>query len=37
MWVYEKRLEYPIKINETNAVMAKAIMTQLGGPNSSMV
>ena len=33
MWVYEKRLEFPVNISTTNAKMAKAIITQLGGPN----
>lgn len=33
MWVYQKKLEYPVNICTTNAKMAKAIMSQLGGPN----
>ncbi len=33
MWSYEKRLQYPVKIKETNAKLASAIMAQLGGPN----
>ena len=32
MWNYEKRLEYPINIKETNPKMAKFIMSQYGGP-----
>lgn len=32
MWVYEKRLEFPVNIKATNAKLAKAIMSQLGGP-----
>ena len=33
MWIYEKRLEYPVNITNTNAKLAKAIITQLGGPD----
>ena len=33
MWIYEKRLEFPVNVSVTNAKMAKAIMTQLGGLN----
>ncbi len=31
MWTYEKKLEYPIKIKNPNAALAKVIITQLGG------
>lgn len=31
MWNYEKRLEYPINIKETNPKIAKYIMSQYGG------
>lgn len=31
MFNYEKRLEYPINIKETNPKLAKAIITQYGG------
>lgn len=33
MFNYEKRLEYPIQIHRTDAKMAKAIITQFGGPD----
>lgn len=33
MWNYEKRLEYPINIKETNPKIAKFIMSQYGGPD----
>lgn len=33
MWVYEKKLEYPIKIKTCNPKMAKYIITQYGGPD----
>lgn len=32
MWIYEKKLEYPIKIKNPNPKMAKYIITQYGGP-----
>lgn len=31
MWVYEKKLEYPIRIKQTNPKLAKIIITQYGG------
>lgn len=33
MWIYEKRLQCPINIKETNAKLAQAIITQYGGPD----
>lgn len=36
MWLYEKRLEYPVKIRNTNAALAKMIITQLGGPDGEL-
>ncbi len=33
MWVYEKRMEYPVKIKKTNPKLAKYIITQYGGPD----
>ena len=31
MWIYEKRLEFPVNIKEPNAKMAMFIMSQYGG------
>lgn len=36
MWNYEKRLQYPINIKETNPALAKAIITQYGGPDGEL-
>lgn len=36
MFVYEKKLQYPIRIKNTNPAMAKFIMTQYGGPNGEL-
>lgn len=33
MWNYEKRLQYPVNITQTNPKMALYIMSQYGGPN----
>lgn len=33
MWRYEKRLQYPVKITQTNPKMAQFIMSQYGGPD----
>jgi len=37
MWVYEKRLQYPVKIKNPNPALAKIIMTQYGGPHCKQV
>ena len=34
MFVYEKKLQYPINIKTPNAKLAKVIMSQLGGAYS---
>lgn len=31
MWQYEKRLQYPINIKNTNPKMAQIIISQYGG------
>ena len=36
MWIYEKRLEFPVNITEPNAQMAQFIMSQYGGPDGEM-
>ncbi|NLI58410.1 MAG: hypothetical protein GX387_07815 [Clostridium sp.] len=33
MWIYEKKLEYPIRIKNPDPRMAKVIITQYGGPD----
>ncbi|MBO5239424.1 MAG: manganese catalase family protein [Lachnospiraceae bacterium] len=33
MWVYEKRLQFPVSIKETNPQLAQAIISQYGGAN----
>ena len=36
MWVYQKTLEYPVNLKNSDPRMAKFIMTQLGGPNGEL-
>ena len=36
MWIYEKKLEYPIRIKTPNPKMAKVIITQYGGPDGEL-
>ena len=36
MFVYEKRLEYPVKIKNTNPKLAKIIISQYGGPDGEL-
>ena len=36
MWIYEKRLQFPVNIKEPNAQIAKIIMSQYGGPDGEM-
>ena len=33
MWNYEKRLQYPVKITQTNPKLAQVIISQFGGPD----
>ncbi len=36
MWIYEKKLEFPIKIKRKDPALAKIIISQYGGPDCSM-
>lgn len=36
MWNYEKRLEYPINIKQTNPALAAMIISQYGGPDGEL-
>lgn len=33
MWVYEKKLEYPVRVEGSDVRMAKFLMAQYGGPD----
>lgn len=36
MWMYDKKLQYPVKIKNTNPGLAKLIITQYGGPDGEL-
>lgn len=36
MWVYEKKMEYPVKIKKSNPKLAKIIISQYGGPDGEL-
>ena len=36
MWVYEKKLEYPVRIQNPNPALAQLIISQLGGPDGEL-
>ena len=36
MWTYEKKLQFPVNIKQTNSRLAKAILTQYGGPDGEL-
>ena len=36
MWNYEKKLQYPVKIKNTNPQLAKVIMSQYGGTSQNV-
>ena len=36
MWVYERKLQYPVKLKNTNPKLAAVIISQLGGPDGEL-
>lgn len=36
MFVYEKKMEFPVKIKQTNPALAKLIISQYGGPDGEL-
>ena len=36
MWIYKKQLQFPVNIRETNPRLAKAIISQFGGPDGEL-
>ena len=36
MFVYEKKLQYPVKIKDPNPALAKFIISQYGGPDGEL-
>ncbi len=37
MFIYEKKLQYPIKIANPNPKLAQIIITQFGGPDAALI
>lgn len=36
MWIYDKKLQYPVNIKNSNPKLAKVIISQLGGPDGEL-
>ena len=36
MWIYERKLQYPVKLKNTNPKLASVILSQLGGPDGEL-
>ena len=36
MWQYEKKLQYPVHIRQTNPKIAQLIISQYGGPDGEL-
>ena len=36
MWIYEKKLQYPVNIKNPNPKLAKIIISQYGGPDGEL-
>ncbi len=36
MWIYEKKMQYPVNIKNANPRLAKVIISQLGGPDGEL-
>ena len=36
MWIYEKKLQFPVKIKNPNPQLANIIISQLGGPDGEL-
>ena len=36
MWIYEKKLQFPVKIKNPNPKMAQVILSQYGGPDGEL-
>lgn len=36
MWIYDKKLQYPVNVKTPNAALAKLIISQFGGPDGEL-
>ncbi len=37
MWIYEKKLQYPVKVGTCNPALAKLLIEQYGGADGELV
>lgn len=36
MWIYDKKLQFPVNIKNPNPALAKLIISQFGGPDGEL-
>ena len=36
MWMYEKKLQYPVNIKNPNPKIAQVVISQIGGPDGEL-
>ena len=36
MWIYQKQLQFPVNIKESDPRLAKVILSQFGGPDGEL-
>ncbi|WP_427339910.1 manganese catalase family protein [Caloranaerobacter sp. DY30410] len=36
MWIYEKKLQYPVRVDTCNPTLAAMILEQFGGPDGEL-
>jgi len=36
MWIYEKKLQYPVRVNSTNPFLSKMLMSAYGGADGEL-
>ncbi|NMB44646.1 MAG: manganese containing catalase [Clostridiales bacterium] len=36
MWIYEKKLQYPVRVDTCNPALAQMILEQFGGPDGEL-
>jgi len=36
MWIYERKLQFPVKIDRPNPKLASVIISQFGGPDGEL-
>ncbi len=36
MWIYEKKLQYPVNIKNPNPKIAQIVISQMGGPDGEL-